>query len=95
MRKSTPDQVNGTRRTIRVQRCCNGCGKPIGDADEADMNAAVAGLPLPDVRDECSTCTPSVPPATSNPDNDPLTTALADPEGQALVQAIIDRKLNQ
>ncbi|MHA7145462.1 hypothetical protein ACX80U_12165 [Arthrobacter sp. TmT3-37] len=79
MRRSTPDAVSGTKRTITVQRCCNGCANPIGDADDADLNAAMAGLPLPDVRDECATCTP-------------LTAALADPEGHALVQAILDRK---
>jgi hypothetical protein len=40
-------------RTIHVKRCCNGCGREIGDVTEAEMDAAVTGMPLPDVRDEC------------------------------------------
>lgn len=54
MRKSTPDEVlpNGGKR-ITVQRCCNGCGRPIGDVTDEEMEAAILGLPLPDVRNEC------------------------------------------
>ncbi len=42
---------------ITVQRCCNGCGRSLGDATDDELNAAVAGAPLPDVRDECG-CAP-------------------------------------
>lgn len=44
----------GTR--LRVKRCCNGCGRELGDAHEVELEAAVAGRPLPDVRDECGLC---------------------------------------
>jgi hypothetical protein len=83
MRLSTPVQTDGARRLITVQRCCNGCGDSIGDANDADLNAAVAGLPLPDVRAECATCRLHL---------DTLNLALADTDGQQLVQAILDRK---
>lgn len=36
-----------------VKRCCNGCGREIGDADVADLSAAISGAELPDVRTEC------------------------------------------
>lgn len=53
-RPSTPDETlpDGSRR-CRVKRCCNGCGRVLGDVTEAEIDAAVAGIPLPDVRDEC------------------------------------------
>jgi hypothetical protein len=38
---------------IRVQRSCNGCQKTLGDANAAELDAAVAGQMLPDVRLEC------------------------------------------
>ena len=40
-------------RALWVKRCCNGCGRELGDATEAELDAAVSGLPLPDVTDEC------------------------------------------
>lgn len=38
---------------VKVQRACNGCGRKLGDVREAEIQAAVEGLPLPDVREEC------------------------------------------
>lgn len=50
---------DGSRSTrVTVQRACNGCGTSLGDATDAEMERAVAGLPPEDVRDECPTCTP-------------------------------------
>lgn len=57
-RPNAPDQVtvkpgpNGTIRKSRrltVKRCCDGCGEPIGDVTDQEMDNAVAGLPLPSV----------------------------------------------
>ena len=57
-RTRTPDRRNADgSTTFTLQRCCNGCGEVIGDATEAEIDATVAGLPLPDVRGECPTCT--------------------------------------
>ena len=57
-RHFTPDKTNDDgSRTIHVKRCCNGCGKNIGDVTEAELDAAVAGFPLPDVREECGCLT--------------------------------------
>lgn len=42
----------GTRR-IHTKRCCNGCARVLGDVTDTEMAAAIEGLPLPDVRDEC------------------------------------------
>jgi hypothetical protein len=58
-RPRTPDLIryddagNETSRTVTMQRACNGCGRRIGDVTEAELDAAVAGRPLPDVREEC------------------------------------------
>lgn len=38
---------------LRVQRGCNGCGSSLGDANDAELDAAMSGAPLPDVRLEC------------------------------------------
>lgn len=46
-------RLSPTTRRITMKRCCNGCGREIGDVNDAEMDAAMAGLPLPDVRDEC------------------------------------------
>lgn len=43
--------------TITMKRACNGCDALIGDATEAEIDAAVASLPLPDVTGECPACT--------------------------------------
>ncbi|MCR1785349.1 hypothetical protein KVF89_22605 [Nocardioides carbamazepini] len=40
-------------KTLHVQRHCNGCGESVGDVTEAELDAAVCGAPLPDVRLEC------------------------------------------
>lgn len=60
-RPNTPDTIreepgpegNVRRiRTIRVKRICDACDEPIGDATEAEIEAALAGLPLPSVAAE-------------------------------------------
>jgi hypothetical protein len=58
-RRRTPDVVNedGSKR-LHVRRSCNGCGNDMGDANDAELDAAVAGHLLPDVRLECG-CLPS------------------------------------
>lgn len=47
-----PDGV----RSIRVKRACNGCGGELGDATDAEIELAVSGNRLTDVRDECPQC---------------------------------------
>lgn len=42
-----------TSTTVTVKRSCNGCGRRLGDVTEAELDAAMSGAPLPDVRDEC------------------------------------------
>jgi hypothetical protein len=56
-RTRTPDAglPDGSRR-ITVQRCCNGCGDPLGDVTDAEITAAVDGRSLPDVTWECPRC---------------------------------------
>lgn len=52
-RPNTPDRKNPDgSTTMRVKRLCNGCREPVGDATEEEMDAAVMGLPLPDVHEE-------------------------------------------
>lgn len=41
----------GTMHTVK--RCCNGCGRQIGDVTDEEISAAINGRSLPDVRDEC------------------------------------------
>ncbi|HEY6493289.1 MAG TPA: DUF4326 domain-containing protein [Trebonia sp.] len=53
-RASTPDIRIGTKTTVKVKRCCNGCGEPIGDVTEEELFSD----PLPDVRSECPRCAP-------------------------------------
>lgn len=53
-RPNTPNRtLPGGREEITIKRCCNGCGRSLGDATEAEMEAAIFGASLPDVRDEC------------------------------------------
>lgn len=57
MRTNTPPEVlpdGGTRMTMK--RACNGCHQTIGDATDAELDAAIDGRPLPDVTGECPTC---------------------------------------
>jgi hypothetical protein len=57
---NTPDRPltsGGTR--ITVKRACNGCGLELGEATDAEIEACVVGAPMPDVRAQCPTCTPS------------------------------------
>lgn len=66
-RPSTPSRKNPNgSTTITMKRCCNGCGNPIGDVTDAEIDASIAGLRLPDVRDECPTCTPPTEPKESD-----------------------------
>lgn len=47
-----PMKVDGGKQ-LTVKRCCNGCGRSLGDATEAELDAAYAGHPLPGVTAEC------------------------------------------
>ncbi|MDN3356034.1 hypothetical protein [Actinomadura sp. DC4] len=59
-RRWTPDAVNPDGSTaVTMKRACNGCGNLVGDVTEGELNASVEGRPLPDVRDECSRCSPT------------------------------------
>jgi dienelactone hydrolase len=49
-----------TWHTIVIQRACNGCSRDLRDASEAELDAAVAGDRLPDVRSECPDCAPAL-----------------------------------
>lgn len=51
----SPPLDPGTK-VITVQRCCNGCGKQLRDVREDEVEAAIAGASLPDVRSECPSC---------------------------------------
>jgi len=62
-RTFTPDEVtvneDGHKRTtIHMKRACNGCGQDVGDVTDAELDCAVDGRPLPDVRGECDNCRP-------------------------------------
>lgn len=61
-RTDTPDRVNADgSKTVTTKRACNGCGELLGDITKAEMNAAIAGRPMPDVRRECAACAPTAP----------------------------------
>lgn len=54
MRPKTPPLINpGGGMRLTAQRYCNGCGRHLGDATDAELRAAVDHRPLPDVRAEC------------------------------------------
>lgn len=56
--RTRPFKMGGkTRRT--PQRACNGCGRPLGDATQVELDATARHLNPPDVRPECPTCTPN------------------------------------
>lgn len=58
-RPRTPDRRNRDGSvTITMQRHCNGCGSALGDVTDGEMQRALYGLPLPDVRSECDHCRP-------------------------------------
>lgn len=58
-RTNTPDRINDDgSRTITTKRACNGCGQLLGDVTKEEMNAAISGRPMPDVRRECPACRP-------------------------------------
>lgn len=60
-RPDTPDRINGDgSRTITTKRACNGCSRLLGDVTDAEMERAIAGFPLEDVRGECDHCRPLV-----------------------------------
>ncbi|MFJ6559920.1 hypothetical protein ACIQMV_08565 [Streptomyces sp. NPDC091412] len=57
-RTNTPDRINPDgSRTIRMKRCCNGCGEKLGDVDNRDVDEHGN---LTDVRVECDHCRPLV-----------------------------------
>lgn len=50
----TPDHVRADGTTVvTMKRCCNGCGRELGDVTLGELQAAIAGLAMPDVRGEC------------------------------------------
>jgi hypothetical protein len=64
-RTFTPDRVETTedgrtRTHITMKRVCNGCGEYVGDVTDAEMDCAIEGRPLPDVRSDCKHCAPVV-----------------------------------
>lgn len=52
-RTFTPPRKTETGTRITVHRHCDTCGRDIGDATAEELEASVAGAPLPDVADEC------------------------------------------
>jgi hypothetical protein len=61
-RTHTPDREHTndeghTVTTIRMKRCCNGCGEVLGDVDNRDIDD---NGNLTDVRSECDHCRPLV-----------------------------------
>ena len=40
-------------RTLKLKRACNGCGRVLGDVTDDEVNRAMNGRALPDVRSEC------------------------------------------
>jgi len=52
-RPNTPDVKTEFGKRITVKRCCNGCNRELGDATDAELDAAITGARLPDTRDEC------------------------------------------
>lgn len=52
-RAFTPPQKTATGTRITVHRYCDSCGRDVGDASQEELEAAVAGVPLPDISREC------------------------------------------
>lgn len=44
-----PDGTVRKSRRITTKRCCDGCGEPIGDVTQRELEYAIAGFPLPSV----------------------------------------------
>jgi hypothetical protein len=62
-RHKTPPHRNPDGSTsITVQRCCNGCGETLGDVTLTEIECAMGGRELPDVRPECPACRPLMQP---------------------------------
>jgi hypothetical protein len=60
-RMTTPDvPLPGGGTRMHVKRCCNGCGESIGDVTDEEIDCAIGGYPLPDVRKECPRCGPAL-----------------------------------
>lgn len=58
-RKFTPpEKLSSGATRLTVKRCCNRCGDEVGDATQAELEAAMNGSPLPDVRQECGCWSP-------------------------------------
>lgn len=55
-RSWTPPLPTSAGTKCTVKRACNGCGTQIGDVHMSEIEAAMGGEPLPDVRSECPTC---------------------------------------
>lgn len=59
--RAVDDTHQGEPRVVNVQRCCNGCQRPLRDAHRSECDAAMLGRPLPDVRAECPDCSHATP----------------------------------
>lgn len=55
-RSWTPPRPTSVGTKVTVKRACNGCGGLLGDVHQYEIEAAMGGEPLPDVRSECPTC---------------------------------------
>jgi hypothetical protein len=60
--RTPPSTFPDGSQSITVQRCCNGCGGTLGDVTMAEIECAIDGRPLPDVRMECPRCRPGMEP---------------------------------
>lgn len=47
------ERLGRTITTRKIKRCCNGCGRELGDVNDDEILDAVLGTPIPDVRIEC------------------------------------------
>ena len=62
-RTNTPDRIETTEkghvvRHVTLKRYCDR-DHILGDATDAEIEAAIAGQPMPDVTRECRHCTPA------------------------------------
>jgi hypothetical protein len=56
LRPNTPPRIVGGKTIMTTKRACNGCKVDLGDATKDELEAAVNGQELPDVRSECLSC---------------------------------------